>query len=85
MNHAAAGGHPEHVAGFQHSLVTIANLTFDEKRRDLEARVGMRSAGRCAGRAVHAIVHQDDARIVAREVVGIDLYGGVAIAPRGLL
>jgi hypothetical protein len=81
VNHTAAGGHPEHVTGLQHTLVTIAYLTFDQKRGDLEACMRMRSARRRARRKVHAIVHQNDERIVAHEVVRVDdLHGGVAFA-----
>jgi hypothetical protein len=86
VNDTAARRRPHHVAAAEHALVAIAQLALDEKRRDLETGVRMRTSRVAARGKIDAVVHQNDERIVLQKVRGIHhLHGRMSFAdePRG--
>ena len=64
VDDAAAGGHPQDVAGPQQPFVTVACLALDRERHDFETRMRMRATGTLSRRKIDAIVRKHDEWIV---------------------
>jgi len=81
VDDAAAGRHPDEIAGRERALVAIVQRALEDQRHRLEAGVRVRAADLPARRDVEAIVHEQDERIAGRQVGGRHhLDGRVALA-----
>ena len=72
MDDAAAGGHPQDVAGSQQPFVTVACLALDRERHDFETRMRMRTTGTLSRWKIDAIVRKHDEWIVVGKLPRID-------------
>jgi hypothetical protein len=72
MDHSAPGGHPQHIAGPQHSFIAIACLALNGEGHNLESSVWVWPTCAAAWRKIDPVVRQNDERIVVRKLARVD-------------